>query len=164
MCAERIQRRLAAIPASDVVGYSRLMAVDEIGALDRLKALRSERIDPVIEEHGGRIVKLMGDGALVEFASVVDAVYCAIAFQRSMAEANENVGAELRIDFRIGIHLGDIIIEGTDIYGDGVNIAARLEAIAEPSGIMISEDACRQVQGKIAADFVDAGEQTLTAR
>ena len=141
MAAERIQRRLAAILASDVVGYSRLMAADEAGTLARLRAHRKDLIDPTIGEHRGRTVKLMGDGALVEFTSVVDAVECAIAIQRAMGEINAGHAEDQRISFRIGINLGDIIIEGEDIYGDGVNIAARLEGIAQPGGIAISEDA-----------------------
>jgi adenylate cyclase len=161
MAAERIQRRLAAILAADVVGYSRLMAADEAGTLALLRANRKELFDPKIGNHGGRTVKLMGDGTLVEFASVVDAVECAIAIQRAMGEINAGHPDDRRIVFRIGINLGDIIIEGDDIYGDGVNIAARLEGIAESGGITISEDAWRHVQGKVAANFVDIGEQSL---
>lgn len=161
MSTERIQRRLEAILAADVVGYSRLMAADEVGTLTALRALRKEIIDPKIGEHGGRIVKIMGDGVLVEFASVVDAVECAVAIQRAMAEINAGHAEDRRIAFRIGINVGDIIIDGEDIYGDGVNIAARLEGIAESGGIAISEDAWRQVQGKVAANFVDIGEQSL---
>jgi adenylate cyclase len=161
MSQERLQRRLAAILSADVVGYSRLMGIDEAGTLSRLKALRRELIDPTIAAHAGRIVKLMGDGALVEFASAVDAVTCAIEIQRRVRERVAG-GAEANpIQFRIGINVGDIIIEGDDIHGDGVNIAARIEGIAEPGGISISEDAWRHLQGKMAADFVDAGEQTL---
>ena len=161
MAAERIQRRLAAILAADVVGYSRLMAADEAGTLARLRTLRKELFDPQVDGHRGRIVKLMGDGALVEFPSVVDAVECAIAIQRAMVAADPGHPEDRRIVFRIGINLGDIIIEGDDIYGDGVNIAARLEGIAESGGIAISEDAWRQVQGKVPARFVDIGEQPL---
>jgi TolB-like protein/cytochrome c-type biogenesis protein CcmH/NrfG len=161
MATERIQRRLAAILASDVVGYSRLMAADEAGTLARLRAHRKDLIDPTIGEHGGRTVKLMGDGALVEFTSVVDAVECAIAIQRAMGEINADHAEDQRISLRIGINLGDIIIEGEDIYGDGVNIAARLEGVAEPGGIAISEDVWRQVQDKVAVEFVDIGEQNL---
>ncbi len=160
MAEERLQRRLAAILSADVVGYSRLMGLDEAGTLSRLNALRRELIDPTIAAHAGRIVKLMGDGALVEFASAVDAITCAIEIQRRLRE--RDAGSEANpIQFRIGINVGDIIIEGDDILGDGVNIAARIEAIAEPGGISISEDAWRQVQGKVAANFVDAGEQSL---
>ena len=160
MAEERLQRRLAAILSADVVGYSRLMGLDEAGTLSRLNALRREFIDPTIAAHAGRIVKLMGDGALVEFASAVDAITCAIEIQRRLRERDAGSKAN-PIQFRIGINVGDIIIEGDDILGDGVNIAARIEAIAEPGGISISEDAWRQVQGKVAANFVDAGEQSL---
>jgi TolB-like protein/Tfp pilus assembly protein PilF len=161
MPEERLQRRLAAILSADVVGYSRLMGLDEAGTLSRLNALRRELIDPTIAAHFGRIVKLMGDGALVEFASAVDAVTCAIEIQRRLREHHAGSSEVNPIQFRIGINVGDIIIEGGDILGDGVNIAARIEGIAEPGGISISEDTWRQVQGKVAANFVDAGEQTL---
>ena len=161
MAEERLQRRLAAILSADVVGYSRLMGVDEAGTLARLKAIRRDLIDPAIAAHSGRIVKLMGDGALVEFASAVDAVTCAIEIQRQLRERDTSGSFANPIRFRIGINIGDIIIEGDDILGDGVNVAARIEGIAEPGGISISEDAWRQVQGKVAANFVDAGEQSL---
>jgi adenylate cyclase len=161
MAEERLQRRLAAIMSADVVGYSRLMGMDEAGTLSRLNALRRELIDPAIARHSGRIVKLMGDGALVEFASAVDAVACAIEIQRQLREHDAGGSEVNSIRFRIGINVGDIIIEGEDILGDGVNIAARIEGVAEPGGISISEDAWRQVQGKVAANFVDAGEQSL---
>src|SRR5580700_127690 len=161
MAEERLQRRLAAIMSADVVGYSRLMGTDEAGTLSRLNTLRRELIDPAIAAHSGRIVKLMGDGALVEFASAVDAVTCAIEIQRQLREHDASGSDANPIQFRIGINVGDIIIEGEDILGDGVNIAARVEGIAEPGGISISEDAWRQVQGKVAANFVDAGEQSL---
>jgi adenylate cyclase len=161
MAEERLQRRLAAILSADVVGYSRLMGIDEAGTLSRLNALRRELIDPTIAGHSGRIVKLMGDGALVEFASAVDAVTCAIEIQRQLRERDAGGSEANPIKFRIGINVGDIIIDGEDILGDGVNIAARVEGIAEPGGISISEDAWRQVQGKVAANFVDAGEQSL---
>ena len=161
MAEERLQRRLAAIMSADVVGYSRLMGVDEAGTLSRLNALRRELIDPAIAGHSGRIVKLMGDGALVEFASAVDAVACAIEIQRQLREHDAGGSEVNSIQFRIGINVGDIVIEGEDILGDGVNIAARIEGVAEPGGISISEDAWRQVQGKVAANFVDAGEQSL---
>lgn len=161
MVEERLQRRLAAILSADVVGYSRLMGADEAGTLSRLNALRRELIDPTISAHSGRIVKLMGDGALVEFASAVDAVTCAIEIQRKLSERDVGDSEAEPIRFRIGINVGDIIIEGDDILGDGVNIAARIEGIAEPGGISISEDAWRQVQGKVAANFIDAGEQSL---
>jgi adenylate cyclase len=159
MAEERFKRKLAAILSADVVGYSRLMGVDEAGTLSRLNALRRDLIDPTIAAHSGRIVKLMGDGALVEFASAVDAVTCAIEIQRKL---RERAGEEADpIQFRIGVNVGDIIIDGDDILGDGVNIAARVEGIAEPGGISISEDAWRQVQGKVTAKFVDSGEQSL---
>ena len=161
MAGERLQRRLAAILSADVVGYSRLMGLDEAGNLSRLNALRRELIDPTIAAHAGRIVKLMGDGALVEFASAVDAVTCAIEIQRQLRERDAGGSEANPIQFRMGINVGDIIIEGEDILGDGVNIAARIEGIADPGGISISEDAWRQVQGKVAANFVDAGEQRL---
>jgi adenylate cyclase len=143
------------------VGYSRLMGIDEARTLARLNTLRRELIDPVIAAHSGRIVKLMGDGALVEFASAVDAVTCAMEIQKQLRDHDAPSTEGDPIRFRIGINVGDIIIEGDDILGDGVNIAARVEGIAEPGGISISEDAWRQVQGKVAANFVDAGEQSL---
>jgi adenylate cyclase len=161
MAEERLQRRLAAILSADVVGYSRLMGLDEAGTLSRLNALRRGMIDPAIAAHSGRIVKLMGDGALVEFASAVDAVTCAIEIQKQLMEHDAGGSDADPIRFRIGINIGDIIIEGDDILGDGVNIAARIEGIAEPGGISISEDVWRQVQGKVAANFVDIGEQSL---
>ena len=160
MTAKRLQRRLAAILSADVVGYSRLMGLDEAGTLSRLN-LRREMIDPAIAAYSGRIVKLMGDGALVEFASAVDAVTCAIEIQKRLMERDPGGSDADPIRFRIGINIGDIIIEGDDILGDGVNIAARIEGIAEPGGISISEDVWRQVQGKVAANFVDIGEQSL---
>ena len=154
-------RRLAAILAADVAGYSRLMGADEEGTLERLKTLRRELLDPKIAEHKGRLVKTTGDGMLVEFASVVDAVRCAVAVQQAMPEREAPVPADSRIELRFGINLGDVIVEADDLYGDGVNIAARLEALAEPGGIYISEDAFRQVRGKIEAEFADIGEQSL---
>jgi adenylate cyclase len=161
MAEERVQRRLAAIMAADVVGYSRLMGEDETGTLNALKELRAGLIDPAIREHRGRMVKLMGDGALVEFASVVDAVECAFAIQQSMADKNAGASDNKQIVFRIGINLGDIIIEGRDIYGDGVNVAARLEGIAEPGGICISGTAFDQVKGKLDLPFDDLGLQQV---
>jgi len=147
-------RRLAGILVADVVGYSRLMELDEVGTLAALKAHREALFDPAIAEHRGRIVKLMGDGALVEFASVVDAVTCAVAIQTRMAGGQD-------LELRIGVHLGDIIVEGDDIYGAGVNVAARLEGLAEPGGICLSADAYRQVRGKVEAEFEDLGEREL---
>jgi TolB-like protein len=159
MPGTRLQRRLAAILAADVVGYSRLMGIDEAGTLARLQALRRDPIDPTIAAHSGRIVKLIGDGELVEFASAVDAVTCAIKIQELVRERFTGRLEENSIQFRMGINIGDVIIEGEDIYGDGVNIAARLEGIAEAGGLSISEDAWRQIKGKIAVDFVDIGEK-----
>jgi adenylate cyclase len=158
---ERVERRLAAIFAGDVAGYSRLMGQDEAGTLARLRALRRELTDPKFAEHKGRIVKTTGDGLLVEFPSVVEAVACAVAIQRGMSERNAEIPADQRMEFRIGVHLGDVIVEEEDIHGDGVNVAARLEALAEPGGICISDDAFRQVRGKIEAEFADIGEQNL---
>jgi TolB-like protein/Flp pilus assembly protein TadD len=157
-----MQRRLTTILASDVAGYSRLAGADEEGTVSRLRALRQELIDPVIAHYGGRTVKLMGDGRLVEFVSVVDAVRCAIEALSKIAVRNADVAPEKRIEFRIGIHLGDVIVEEDgDLMGDGVNIAARLETVAEPGGICLSEDAFRQVDGKIPAEFVALGPQSL---
>jgi adenylate cyclase len=156
-----MERRLAAILAADVVGYSRLMAADEEGTLTRLRGLRAELIDPTIASHHGRIVKLMGDGALVEFASVVDAVRCAVEIQRHMAERNVGLASDQLIAFRIGINLGDVMIEGDDIYGDGVNVAARLEGLAKPGGVMISGTAFDQARNKIDAGFKYLGEQQV---
>src|SRR5215468_319640 len=153
-------RRLAAILAADVTGYSRLMGLDEVGTAQALREQRSAA-DPLIAQHGGRVVKTTGDGVLIEFGSVVGAVECALALQRLATERNAGTPAERRMDWRIGIHLGDVLVEGDDILGDGVNIAARLEGIAEPGGICISEDAFRQVRGKVEADFADVGEQSL---
>ena len=150
------ERRLAAILSADVVGYSRLMGEDEAGTLARLKSCRAEALDPNIAERRGRIVKTMGDGLLVEFASVVDAVNCAIAVQNAMAASDDQ-----RMVFRIGVNLGDIVVENDNIFGDGVNVAARLQAIAEPGGICISGEAHGQVEGKVAASFVDLGERKL---
>ena len=156
-----MERRLAAVLAADIAGYSRLMGIDEEGTLARLKAVRKGLVDPAITSHRGRIVKTTGDGMLVEFASAVDAARCAIEVQRGVAGQNADVPRGLRIEFRIGIHVGDIIIDDSDIFGDGVNIAARLEGIAEPGGVCISDDAHRQIRGKIDIAFDDLGEQTL---
>jgi adenylate cyclase len=145
----------------DVAGYSRLMGDDEELTLAQFKAFRKTLVDPKIGEHRGRIVKTTGDGMLVEFASAVDAARCAIDVQNSMAEQNTNVPQDKRIEFRIGIHVGDIIIDDNDIFGDGVNIAARLEGIAEPGGVCISDDAHRQIRGKVDVLFDDIGSQTL---
>ncbi len=158
---KRVERRLAAVLAADVAGYSRLMGADEEGTLARLKAIRKVLLDPKITEHRGRIVKTTGDGMLVEFASAVDAARCAVELQRDMAGQNAEVPQDGRIEFRIGIHIGDIIIDDNDIFGDGVNIAARLEGIAEPGGVCISDDAHRQVRGKVDFSYNDMGLQTL---
>jgi len=154
-------RRLAAILAADVAGYSRLMGADEEGTHERLKALRRGLLDPKITEHRGRIVKTTGDGLLVEFASVVDAVRCAVAVQQAMPERNTGVGAESRIEFRIGINLGDVIVEGDDIYGDGVNIAARIEALADPGGVFVSNTVHDQVRDRLPFTFEDLDEQQV---
>lgn len=161
MADERVERRLTAIFAGDVAGYSRLMGEDEEGTLAGLNAHRHEFLDPTIAEHRGRIVKRTGDGVLVEFASAVDAARCAVEIQRGMSERNGPVPPEKRIELRIGIHVGDVIIEDHDIFGDGVNVAARLESIAQPGGICISDDAYRQVRGKLDVNFQDSGEQAL---
>src|SRR4051794_17120829 len=161
MVEDRVDRRLAAIFAGDIAGYSRLMSVDEEGTLRQLKAHRKELVDPKITEHRGRLVKTTGDGMLVEFVSVVDAVRCAVDIQRGMAERNSNVPAESCIQFRIGINVGDIISDANDIYGDGVNVAARLEALAEPGGIMVSRNVYDQVRDKLSFGFEDMGEQTV---
>jgi adenylate cyclase len=161
MAEPRVERRLAAILAADVAGYSRLMGIDEEGTLAALKACRRELIDPKIAEHRGRIVKTTGDGALVEFASAVDAVRCAMEIQRAMADRNADIPESRRVEFRIGINVGDIIIDEGDIYGDGVNIAARLEGIAEPGGIYLSRAAYEQVVGKVAAAFTEVGVRSL---
>lgn len=161
MTTERVERRLAAVLAADVAGYSRLMGSDEEGTLGRLKAIRHALVDPTIAVHRGRIVKTTGDGVLVEFASVVDAARAAAEVQRAMAKQNASVPQDARIEFRIGIHVGDIIIDDNDIFGDGVNIAARLEGIAQPGGICVSDDAQRQIRGKIDLAFDDMGPQQL---
>lgn len=158
---ERVTRRLAAILAADVVGYSRMMGRDEQGTLARLKAHRSERLEPVLRRHGGRLVKLTGDGALVEFGSAVDALSAAIEFQQTMADFNQGEFSETAIIFRIGLHLGDLIVEGDDLYGDGVNVAARLEAEAPAGGIVISANLQDAVAGRLDASFEDLGMLTL---
>jgi len=156
----RVERRLAAILAADVAGYSRLMGADEVGTARTLREHRAVT-DALVSKHGGRIVKTTGDGVLLEFPSVVDAVECAVAVQVVMAERNEEVPVERRMLFRIGINLGDILIEGNDILGDGVNVAARVEGVAEPGGICISSSAYEQVRGKVTVEFADLGEQRL---
>ncbi len=161
MAEERVQRRLAAILAADVVGYSRFMEADEEGTLARLKSLREELFDPKIAEHHGRIVKTTGDGVLVEFASAVDAVRCAVEVQCHLTERNNATPENQRLELRVGINVGDIIIEGEDIYGDGVNVAARLEGLAEPGMVYISGSVFDQVAGKLEAAFDDLGEQKV---
>jgi adenylate cyclase len=154
-------RRLAAILAADVAGYSRLMGMDEEGTLERLKAHRRQLVDPKIKEHRGRIVKTTGDGMLVEFPSVVDAVRCAAEIQRATADREPDLPEDGRIKFRVGINLGDIIADGDDIFGDGVNVAARLEALAEPGGICISRVVRDQIRDKLPYAFEDTGEQRV---
>ena len=161
MQGSRVERKLAAILAGDVVGYSRLMGADEVGTLSALKAHQRELIDPLLAEYHGRMVKTTGDGILAEFASAVDAVGFAVMLQERMADRNDDVPRDRRIAFRVGINIGDIIVEDNDIYGDGVNVAARLEALAEPGGICISEDAYRQVRDKLPYEFADRGEQIV---
>ena len=161
MGRENTVRRLAAILSADVVGYSQLMGIDEAGTLAALRAHRAELIDPTIVEHNGRIVKLMGDGLLVEFASAIDAVECAVAIQRGMTARNANLPHERMVDFRVGINLGDVIIDGDDIYGDGINVAARLQELAEPGGVVISGTMFEQVEGKIGQSFADLGSRQM---
>jgi adenylate cyclase len=154
-------RRLAAILAADVAGYSRLMEADEEGTLERLKALRRELLDPKIAEHKGRIVKTTGDGLLVEFASVVDALRCASEVQKALTESNAPLAPDRRVEFRIGINVGDIVVEDGDIFGDGVNVAARLEGLAEPGGICVSARVQEDAAGKLDLVFEDIGDQAL---
>ena len=161
MAEARVERRLAAILAADVAGYSRLMGANEVGTLQTLKAHRNELIDPAIAAHHGRIVKTTGDGMLVEFASVIDAVGCAVAVQRAMVSRNADMPDDKRIVFRIGINVGDIIIDGGDIFGDGVNVAARLETLCEPGGLCISRTANDQIRDKLSLAFADLGEQAM---
>ena len=161
MSGERVERRLAAILAADVAGYSRLMGRDEAGTLARLRAHRRELIDPKIVEHKGRIVKTTGDGILIEFPSVVEAVACAVAVQRGMGERNARTAEDQRIVFRVGVNLGDVIVEADDIHGDGVNVAARLESVAAPGGISVSAIVHDQVRDRLDLTFDDMGEQSL---
>jgi TolB-like protein/class 3 adenylate cyclase/Tfp pilus assembly protein PilF len=158
---QKVERKLAAIVAADVAGYSRLMGGDEVGTLHALKAHRKALIDPTIAAHHGRIVKTTGDGMLLEFASVVDAVTCSVAIQRGMISRNADVPEDKRILFRVGINVGDIIVEEKDIYGDGVNVAARLQELAQPGGICLSRTVRNQVRDKLSLDFEDLGEQTV---
>jgi TolB-like protein/class 3 adenylate cyclase/Flp pilus assembly protein TadD len=161
MSRQAPQRRLAAILAADVVGYSRMMQADEAGTLAALKARRSEILQPLVSKHHGRIVKIMGDGVLVEFASAVEAVSCAVALQETMAVANQATEESRRVVLRIGINLGDVMVEGSDLYGNGVNIASRLEALADPGTVTISQAVLDQVRGKLPLSFADLGEQSL---
>jgi adenylate cyclase len=154
-------RRLAAILAADVAGYSRLIGADEEGTLNRLRSIRAELIDPTIAEHRGRIVKTTGDGLLVEFSSVVDALRCATEWQTDMTERNASAPDDNRIEFRIGVHQGDIVVEDDDIFGDGVNVAARLEGLAEPGGICLSARVQEDVAGRLDLTFDDIGKQSL---
>jgi class 3 adenylate cyclase/TolB-like protein len=158
---QRVERRLAAILAADVVGYSRLMGSNEVGTLRALKILRKEVVEPALAAHGGRVVKLTGDGILIEFASAVDAVAYAVEVQRAMARRNAALPPDRRIEYRAGVNIGDVIVDGEDIYGDGVNVAARLEALAEPGGIWISGTVHDHVRDKLPFAFADKGEQTV---
>jgi adenylate cyclase len=157
----RSTRRLAAILAADVAGYSRLMGADEEGTLSALKSHRKELVDPLIAEHHGRIVKTTGDGLLIEFASIVDAVRYAVVMQQGMKERNANVDESLRVRFRVGINLGDVIIDEDDIFGDGVNVAARLEALVEPGEICVSATVREHVGEKLPIGFADMGEHRV---
>jgi adenylate cyclase len=163
LAKERVERRLAAILAADVAGYSRLMGADEEGTHQRLRVHFAELVEPKIREHRGRTVKNTGDGLLAEFASVVDAVRCAAEIQRATIDRQSDIPDERRIRFRIGINLGDVIAEEHDIFGDGVNVAARLEALAEPGGICISRTVRDQIRDKLPYPFEDRGEQSVTA-
>ena len=155
----RVERRLAAIMAADIVAYSRLVEVDETRTLDAIRTLRKNVVDPLIADHRGRIVKLMGDGVIVEFASAVDAAGCGVAIQQAVAADQRDVPPEHRIVFRIGINVGDVVVENGDLLGDGVNIASRLEALAEPGGISIADAVYKQLAGKTDLAFEDSGER-----
>src|SRR5215467_14073099 len=161
MVEDRVDRRLAAIFAGDIAGYSRLLGADEEGTLRQLKGHRKELVDPKITEHRGRIVKTTGDGMLVEFVSVVDAVRCAVEIQRGMLDRNSSIPTENRIQFRIGINVGDIIIDSDDIFGDGVNVAARLQELSLPGGIAVSGRVHDDVIDRLDARFEEAGPQAL---
>ena len=161
MAEERVQRRLAAILAADVVGYSRLMSADETGTRARFNDQLDEVIRPAMDQHRGRIVKTMGDGFLVEFGSVVDAVQCATGIQNSVAKRQNREPHDRKILLRIGVHLGDVIVEGEDIHGDGVNVASRLEGLAVPGGICISHFVYEQVQKRVEVGFADLGSQQV---
>ena len=161
MAEERIQRRLAAIIAADVVGYSRLMREDESGTLARLKTLRSEILDPKVEEYGGRIINTAGDGTLIEFPSAVDAVQYAVDVQQAMAQRKTTVPEDQQMEIRIGINVGDVIVEGDDLYGDGVNVASRIEGLANPGGICLSAFVYEQVRHKLDFVYDDMGDQSV---
>ena len=161
MGSGRQERKLAAVLATDMVGYSRLMEADEAGTIDRQRAHRAELIDPCIDRHGGRIVKTTGDGLLADFASVVDAVACAVEIQQAIVEKEVAIDADRRIRYRVGVNLGDIVIEGNDIFGDGVNVAARLETLCEPAGVCISDVVHQSIEGRLDCAFEDLGMQTL---
>src|SRR5690349_12909143 len=161
MVREHVERKLVAILVADVAGYSRLMELDEEETHRRFSLLQREVIRAPIGQHHGKIIKSTGDGVLVEFTSVVDAVHCAVEIQRRMSDRNANVANDRRIEFRIGINLGDVIVEPNEIYGDGVNVAARLEGLADPGGLCISHTAYDQVRDKVSYPFVDKGEHTV---
>ena len=161
MAKDALSRKLAAIVAADVVGYSRLMEADEAGTLSALRAARKDVLDPKIDEYGGRMVKTTGDGFLVEFGSAVDAVHCAVEVQEAIAVRNEDVPEDHAICLRIGVNLGDVVIEGDDIFGEGVNVAARLESLAPRGGVLISQAVHDQVAGKVGAEFADGGERAV---
>jgi class 3 adenylate cyclase len=161
MAIAQPKRRLAAIMAADIVGYSRLIEQDEAGTLAAIRDLRREVIDPLLAQSNGRIVKLMGDGAIVEFGSVVDAVACAAAIQKKVAERQVELPPDRRIVFRIGVNLGDVVVDGDDLLGDGVNVAARLEQLCEPGGVLVSGTAYDHLQGKLDLPLEDAGDQQL---
>src|SRR5262245_49890934 len=161
MAEERVRRRLTAILAADVVGYSRLMETDEAGTLSALKTRRKQVLEPLVARHQGRVFKVTGDGVLAEFTSAVNAVQCAVDLQQGMAAANDGQPEERHIVLRIGVNLGDVMVEGSDLYGDGVNIAARLEAIAEPGGIMVSGTAYDHIKSKVKVVLEDIGAQSL---
>src|SRR5215831_17176838 len=161
MAEERTQRRLAAVLAADVVGYSRMMEADEAGTLAALKARRKGVLEPLVVKHQGRVFKVTGDGVPVEFASAVDAIECAVQLQKEMDLANGEVAEDRRVVLRIGINLGDVIVEGSDLYGDGVNIAVRIESLAEPGSTYISQTVFDHVRGKVRIGFEDLGEKDL---
>src|SRR5271156_4188451 len=156
-----MQRKLTAILDADVVGWSRLSQTDEAGTLERLKRHRTQILDPLMARHGGRVVKLIGDGTLAEFPSVVDAVICSLAIQEAMSRTEQELDSDQRIRFRIGVNLGDVMIEGDDIYGEGVNVAARLQTLASPEGVCVSKTVRDQIEHKMACTFEDLGEHVV---